>query len=60
MVAWVGSVVKEAVGERASDPFVEEEKEQGGFEAFVGEAIAVMFAVALEQAVSFEFAQVVA
>ena len=35
-------------------------KEQRSFAAFVGEAIAVMFAVASEQAVGFEFAQVVA
>ncbi len=60
LVARVGTVVKEAMCDGPSDSFVEEEKKESDFEAFVGEAVAVVFAIALEQAVGFEFSQIVA
>ena len=55
-----GAVVEAAVGERTAKPFVEEEKEQRDLDAFRGEAVGVAGSIPLQQAVTFEFAQVVA
>src|SRR5258707_1291956 len=60
LVMGVGAVVKAAVGEGAAKPFVEEQKEQGNLKPFWGETVGVAGAVALQQAVAFELAQVVA
>ena len=49
-----------AVGERTAEPFVEEEKQQRNLDAFWGEAVSVAGSISLQQAVAFEFAQVVA
>ena len=49
-----------AVGERTAEPFVEEEKEQRNLDAFWGEAVGVAGSIPLQQAMAFEFAQVVA
>ena len=49
-----------AVGERAAETFVEEQKEQGNLNPFWGETVGVAGAVTLQQAVAFELAQVVA
>ena len=49
-----------AVGERAAEPFVEEQKEQRDLNPFGGEPVGVAGAVTLQQTVAFELAQVVA
>ena len=53
-------MVEAAIGERAAQPFVEEEKEQRNLNPFGGETIGVAGAVALQQPMAFELAQVVA
>ncbi len=50
----VGVVVEAAIGERAAQPFVEEEKEQRNLNPFGGETIGVAGAVALQQPMAFE------
>ena len=60
LVMGVGAMVEAAVGERAAEPFVKEQEEQGDLDAFGGEAVGVAGAVTLQQAVGFELAQVVA
>ena len=54
------AVVESAVGERTAKPLVEEEKQQRNLDAFWGEAVGVAGSIPLQQAVAFEFAQVVA
>src|SRR6202046_697477 len=54
------AVVEAAVGKRTAEPFVEEQKEQCDLNAFWGEAVGVAGSIPLQQAVAFEFAQVVA
>src|SRR5262249_59600786 len=49
-----------AVGERAAEPLVEEQEEQRHLDPFRCEAIGVAGAIALQQAVALELAQVVA
>ena len=53
-------VVEAAVGEWTAEPFVKEEKQQRNLDAFWGEAVGVAGSIPLQQAVAFEFAQVVA
>src|SRR5260370_12743322 len=60
LVMGVRAVVKAAVGERAAEPFVKEEEEQGDLNPFWGETVGVAGSVTLQQAVGFELAQVVA
>ena len=45
------------MGERAAQPFVEEEKEQRNLNPFGGETIGVAGAVALQQPMAFELAK---
>ena len=59
-VCRIGFVVKAAVGERATEAFVEEQEQEGHLHAFRCEAVGVAAAVALQQAMAFEFAQIVA
>ena len=54
------TVVEAAVGERTAEPFVEEEKQQRNLDAFWGEAVGVAGSIPLQEAMAFEFAQVVA
>ena len=35
----VGTILEETVGHRSTKPFVKEDEEQGGFDAFIGESI---------------------
>ena len=56
LVTGDGAVVEAAVGERTAEPFVEEEKEQRDLDAFRREAVGVAGSIALQQAVTFEFA----
>ena len=60
LVMGVRAVVKAAVGERAAEPFVKEQEEQGDLNPFWGEAVGVAGSVTLQQPVGFELAQVVA
>src|ERR1700750_354752 len=55
-----GAVMEAAMCERAAEPFVEEEEEQGRLDTFWGEAVGVSGSVPLQQTVAFELAQVVA
>ena len=52
--------MKKTVGQGAAQLFVKQDKQQGDFGAFVGEPIGITLAVALDQAVRFHFAEVVA
>ena len=56
----IGSMVEAAVGEGAAQPLMEEQKQQGHLSALQGEAVGVTVAVALQQAVALELAQIVA
>src|SRR6266478_278163 len=56
----VGAVVEAAVGEWAAESFVEEQEEQRNLNPLGGETVGVAGAVALQQTVAFELAQVVA
>ena len=60
LVMGVRAVVKAAVGKRAAEPFVKEQEEERDLNAFGGETIGVAGAVALQQPMAFELAQVVA
>jgi hypothetical protein len=60
LVMGVRAVVKAAVGERAAEPFVKEQEEQGDLNPFWGETVGVAGSVTLQQPVGFELAQVVA
>src|SRR5258708_31238680 len=60
LVLGVGAVVEAAIGERAAEAFVEEQKKQGDLNPFGGETIGVTGAVALQQSVPLQLAQVVA
>ncbi len=53
-------MVKEAVGQRAAELFVEEHEHEGDLGSFVGEPVGIAFAVAFQQSVRFEFAEIVA
>ena len=50
---WSGLMVKEAVGERAAELFMEEDEEQRDLGSFLSRAIGVAFSVAGEQPMSF-------
>jgi len=56
----IGLVVEAAVGERTAEPLVEEQEQQGDLDAFGGELIGVARAVAFQESVAFELAEVVA
>ena len=59
LVMGVGAVVEAAVSERAAEAFVEEQKEQRNLNSLGGETVGVAGAVALQQTVALELAQVV-
>jgi hypothetical protein len=54
------TVMEAAVSERTAEPFVEEEKEQRNLDAFWREVVSVAGSIPLQQAMAFEFAQVLA
>ena len=56
----IGSTVEAAVGEGAAQPLMEEQKQQGHLNALQGEAVGITVAVALQQPVPLELAQIVA
>ena len=49
-----------AVGEGTAEALVEEQKQQSDVDAFAGQAVGVAAAIALQQSVPFELAQIVA
>src|SRR5439155_9210376 len=51
--------VKEAVGQRAADSLVEENKHESGLVALFSQTVGVAFSVALQQAMVFQLANVV-
>ena len=53
-------MMKAAMGEWAAEAFMKEEEEQGDLDAFRGEPVGISGSIALQQAVTFELAQVVA
>src|SRR3974377_870870 len=53
-------MVEQAVGKRAAELFVEEHEHEGDLGSFAGEPVGITFAVAFQQSVRFEFAQIVA
>jgi hypothetical protein len=59
LVMGVGAVVKASVGERAAEPFVKEQEEQGDLNPFWGETVGVAGSVTLQQPVGFKLTQVV-
>src|ERR1700730_18316019 len=54
LVMGVGAVVKAAVGERAAEPFVKEQEEQGDLNPFWGETVGVAGFVTLQTDVDVE------
>src|SRR5882757_10137524 len=60
LVMGVGAVMEAAVGERAAEPFVEEEEEQRNLNPLGGQTVGIAGAVTLQQPVALELAQVVA
>ena len=55
-----GFAMEEAIGQGSADALMEENEHEGDANAFVGEAVGIAVAVALEQGMGFEFAKVVA
>ena len=56
----IGAVVEAAVGQGTAKALVEEEEQECDLEAFGGEAVGIAAAVALEERVAFQLAQMVA
>jgi hypothetical protein len=56
----IGLVMEAAVGEGAAEALVEEQEEERDVNAFGGQPVGIASAVALQQSVTFEFAEVVA
>lgn len=52
--------VKQAVGQRAADALVEKDKYQSCFQPLVGKPVKIASALALQQAMGFEFSQIIA
>src|SRR6266581_2588432 len=59
-VGGIGLVVESAVGQRTTEAFVKEQKQECDLYAFCGELVSIPGAVAFQQAVTFQFAQIVA
>ena len=48
------------MGQRAAETFVKKQEQEGDVDTFGGELIRITAAIAFEQTVAFEFAQIVA
>jgi len=59
-VVRIGPMVKTTVGERTAQTFVKEEEEQGDLDTLCCELIGIAAAIAFQQAMAFQFAQIVA
>src|SRR4029450_3315192 len=53
---WVWLSVKKAMGQRATDTLVEKDKHQSYFQPLIGEPVKIASALALQQAMGFQFA----
>ena len=51
--------MESAVGQGTTQPFVKEQKQEGHLDALGGELVGVAAAIALQQTVALEFAQIV-
>ena len=51
--------MKETVGKRATDPFVEEDEHEADLGAFVSEAIGVVMAIAHDQSPRFHLSEII-
>ena len=60
LMSGVGAVMEAAVGEGAAEPLVEEQEQQRHLDPFCCEPVGVAGAIALQQPMTFELAQVVA
>jgi hypothetical protein len=52
-------MVKEAVGERTADPFMEEDEEEADLDAFVSKVIGVVMAIAHDQSSGFHLSEII-
>ncbi len=52
--------MEKRVGQRATNPFLKEDEEQAGFDAFFRKAIRIMRSVPLNQAMGLHLPQVIA
>ena len=59
-VSWVGGVVKAAVGQGTAETLVEEQKQERHLNPFGGEPVGIAGAIALQQTVALQFAQIIA
>jgi len=59
-VVGIRAVVEAAVGDRPTEPFMEEQEQQSDLDTFRGETVSVTGTVTLDQSMPLEFAQVVA
>jgi len=57
-VSRIGLVVKAAVGQRAAEALVEEQEQEGHRNAFGCQAVGVTAAIAFQQPMTFEFAEI--
>ena len=58
-VCRIGLVVKVAVSQRAAESLVEEQEQERHLNAFGGEAVSVTPVRSIQQAMAFEFAEIV-
>ena len=54
-VRWVGLVLEAAIGQRAAEPFVEEQEQERDLDSFGGELVSIAGAIALQDPVAFQF-----
>ena len=59
-VGGIGLVMEAAVGQRAAEALVEEQEQECDLDAFCRELVGVAAALALQQTVALQFAQVIA
>ncbi len=57
---FVGSVMEQRVGQWPTDALVEQDEHECGFDPLIGEAVGIASSDAFEQAMGFQFAQVIA
>ena len=60
LVLGIGLVMEAAVGEGSTAALVEEQEQERDLHAFVREPVGIAAAIALEESVTFQFAQIVA
>lgn len=58
--AGIGTMVEKAVGQGAAEPLMKKQENQSHLGSFRSEAVGIASTIALEQAMAFEFAQIIA